>query len=205
MATRSYTNTLRADAAAEKRGNSIAAAAQLFRDGATAATFSLDAVAKASGVTRLTVYKQFGSRAGLLEAVFDDLAERGGILRLAALRGAGDPAQALDRLVEIFCAFWSGDAALARLYDAMAVDVEIAAALDARIARGREVIAHIVAQIAGAGGARAQERRDAVDLIFTLTGLPAYRTLAHSRNVDQVCALLKRSCADVAGRLRARF
>ncbi|WP_404558819.1 TetR/AcrR family transcriptional regulator [Bradyrhizobium niftali] len=43
---------------------------------------SLDAVAKAANVTRLTVYNQFGSRRGLLEAVFDDIARRGRLGRL---------------------------------------------------------------------------------------------------------------------------
>jgi AcrR family transcriptional regulator len=39
--------------------------------------FALESVAKAAGVTRLTVYNQFGSRRGPLEAVFDHFAERG--------------------------------------------------------------------------------------------------------------------------------
>src|SRR5215831_12357742 len=43
---------------------------------------SLDAVARRAGVTRLTVYNQFGSRRALLEAVFDDMAERGGLHRI---------------------------------------------------------------------------------------------------------------------------
>ena len=51
-------------AAAEKRERVIEAAARSLREDASIASFSLDAVAKAAGVTRLTVYHQFGSRRG---------------------------------------------------------------------------------------------------------------------------------------------
>jgi len=34
-------------------------------------------------VTRLTVYNQFGSRRGLLEAVFDNIARQGGLHEIA--------------------------------------------------------------------------------------------------------------------------
>ena len=68
MSRRPYVSAARAEAAAEKRERVIRAAARFLReeDGITA--FSLDAVAKAADVTRLTVYNQFGSRRGLLEA-----------------------------------------------------------------------------------------------------------------------------------------
>src|SRR5258705_10911531 len=40
------------------------------------AAFSLEAVARRAGVTRMTVYNQFGSRAGLLEELFHLMIER---------------------------------------------------------------------------------------------------------------------------------
>ena len=83
MPTRPYTSSIRTAAAAEKRERVIAAAARSLREDASIAGFSLDAVAKAAGVTRLTVYHQFGSRRGLLEAVFDDIARRGGLNEIA--------------------------------------------------------------------------------------------------------------------------
>jgi AcrR family transcriptional regulator len=55
------------------------------------AAFSLDAIAKAADVTRLTVYNQFGSRRGLLEAVFDDIARRGRLHRLNDAMAESDP------------------------------------------------------------------------------------------------------------------
>src|SRR3979490_1852158 len=131
MSTRSYVSSVRTAAAAAKRARVIEAAARSLREDASIATFSLDAVAKAAGVTRLTVYHQFGSRRGLLEPVFDDIAERGGLTEIADAMAMPDPRAALDRLVEIFCAFWSRGPAAGRLNEAMATDPEFAPGLRA--------------------------------------------------------------------------
>jgi AcrR family transcriptional regulator len=45
----------------------------------TEASFSIDAVARRADVARMTVYYQFGSKRGLLEALFDALAASGGL------------------------------------------------------------------------------------------------------------------------------
>ena len=129
MKKRAYVSSVRSAAAAEKRDRVIDAAAKLLREDASIARFSLDTVAKAAGVTRLTVYNQFGSRRGLLEAVFDDIARRGGLHEIADAMAMPDPLLALDRVVEIFCGFWARDAAIGRLHEAMATDPEFAEAL----------------------------------------------------------------------------
>src|ERR1700719_1770297 len=127
MPKRNYVSSARATATAETRSRIIAAGARLLRKDASISSFSLDNVAKAAGVTRLTVYNQFGSRRGLLEAVFDDIARRGGLEAIAGARAMADPQAALDRLVEIFCGFWQHDPAVGRLHEAMAIDPEFAA------------------------------------------------------------------------------
>ena len=78
MSKRLYVSSVREAAAAEKRDRVVEAATRLLRVNVSVASFSLDSVAKAAGVTRLTVYNQFGSRRGLLEAVFDEIARQGG-------------------------------------------------------------------------------------------------------------------------------
>src|SRR6266576_5533846 len=103
MKKRAYVSSVRSEAAAETRDRVIEAAAKLLREDASIARFSLDDVAKAAGVTRLTVYNQFGSRRGLLEAVFDDIARQGGLHEIADAMAMPDPLLALDRVVEIFC------------------------------------------------------------------------------------------------------
>src|ERR1051325_606465 len=141
MTTRSYSSPVRAAAAAEKRERVLQAAMQFLRESDSAANFSLEMVAKLAGVTRLTVYNQFGSRRGLMEAVFDEIALRGQMGRLRHVREQADPREGLDQLVQICCEFWSSDPALRHIYDAMAPDQEFAQALTARNERRRQLIA----------------------------------------------------------------
>src|SRR3954453_14414213 len=124
MTKRNYVSSVRASAAAETRQRIIAGGARLLRKDASIANFSLDVVAKAAGVTRLTVYNQFGSRRGLLEGVFDDIARQGGLFDLADVMAMTDPRAALDRVIEIFCTFWARDPAIGGLNQAIATDPE---------------------------------------------------------------------------------
>src|SRR5258705_9412753 len=109
MSTRPYVSSVRTAAAAAKRDRVIEAAARSLREDASIATFSLDAVAKAAGVTRLTVYHQFGSRRGLLEAVFDEIARQGGLARIPHAMAITDPHAALDPLGGDFFALLDSD------------------------------------------------------------------------------------------------
>src|SRR5258708_4234449 len=140
MPPRNYVSSVRDAAAAETRDRVIAAASRTLREGESIARFSLDTVAKAAGVTRLTVYNQFGSRRGLLEAVFDEIAQAGGLHQLADIMTMANPRAALDRMVETFCTFWSRDSAVGRLHDAMATDPEFAEAIRERNERRRKIL-----------------------------------------------------------------
>jgi AcrR family transcriptional regulator len=193
MPTRPYVSSVRTAAATEKRARVIEAAARSLRQNASIASFSLDAVAKAAGVTRLTVYHQFGSRQGLLEAVFDDIAQRGGLTEIADAMVMPDPRAALDRLVEIFCAFWSRDPAVGRLHEAMATDPEFAQALLERNERRRKTFNALVRRAAGKT-ASPRARQDAVDMIFALTSFAMFAMLGQDRSVEEVCALVKSAC-----------
>ena len=193
MSTRHYVSSVRTAAAAARRDRVIEAAARSLREDASIATFSLDAVAKAAGVTRLTVYHQFGSRRGLLEAVFDEIAGQGGLAQIADAMAMPDPRAALDRLVEIFCAFWSGDPAVGRLHEAMATDPEFAQALIERNERRRTAIDVLAGRIAGKA-ASARARQDAVDMIFALTSFSMFAMLSRDRSAGDVCKLIKSAC-----------
>lgn len=189
MAARPYVSTLRAEAAAEKRGRVIEAAGRYLREEEAIASFSLDAVAKAAGVTRLTVYNQFGSRRGLLEAVFDEIARRGRLVRIKQAMAESDPRKGLTMLVEIFCSFWGSDPAIARLHDAMAIDQEFGQAVRERNERRRLAIAKLVDRITG-GAAPEAARRDATDLIFALTSCAMFQMLTRTRSADAVCLII---------------
>src|SRR5881628_840172 len=170
MKKRAYVSSVRSAAAAEKRDRVIEAAANLLREDASIARFSLDSVAKAAGVTRLTVYNQFGSRRGLLKAVFDDLAEKGGLPRIAEAMAMADARQAIERLVVIFCEFWAADRAVGRLNEAIAIDAEFAEAVAARNERRRELMGVLVDRLCAGRRIGARARADAADLLFGLTG-----------------------------------
>jgi AcrR family transcriptional regulator len=194
MPKRHYVSSVRAAAAAEKRDRVIRAATRLLRENTSIATFSLDAVAKAAGVTRLTLYNQFGSRRGLLETVFDEIARQGGLSRIEEAMAMPDPRMGIDRLIEIFCHFWSWDSAIGRLQEAMSVDPELALALIERNERRRKTLEVLVTRINGRK-ASSHARRDAVDMIFALTSYAMFANLCSNRPVDEACGLIKSACS----------
>lgn len=190
MPRRAYVSSVRTAAAAEKRDRVLEAAAKALREDASIARFSLEGVAKAAGVTRLTVYNQFGSRRGLLEAVFDEIAREGGLHRIADAMTMPDPREALDQLVEIFCGFWNRDSAVGRLHDAMATDPEFAEAVLERNERRRKGLTALVGRVAGKTASR-RARQDAVDTIFALTSYAMFAMLRPGRSAEDVCRLIQ--------------
>jgi AcrR family transcriptional regulator len=205
MTKRRYVSPQRAAAAAETRRRIIEAATQILREGDIAA-FSLEAVSRAAGVTRLTVYNQFGSRRALLEAVFDEIALAGGLPQLQQAIINPNGRAGLDRLIQIFCAFWGGDPAVGRLHDATALDEEFAQALRARNERRRVGIRTLIERIERSEGSSASdtERNDAVDLIFALTSRAMYESLAAGRSSAAVAKMIRQASADIIDRLVAR-
>jgi AcrR family transcriptional regulator len=193
MATRAYSSPVRAAAAAAKREHVVQTAEKLLRAADDAAAVSMEAVAKAAGVTRLTIYKQFGSRRSLLEAVFDRRAAQGGLARMPEVMSMADPRKALDRLVEIFCAFWSSEPAVARLHGLAASDAEFAETIDARNERRRQAIKVLLGRMGDLD--RTGRRQEMVDLIFTLTSYATYHSLKMNRSDADTCRLIKSACA----------
>ncbi|MDE5445327.1 TetR family transcriptional regulator [Bradyrhizobium sp. CSA207] len=193
MPKRSYVSSVRTSAAAETRERIIAAGTRLLRKDAGIATFSLDVVAKAAGVTRLTVYNQFGSRRGLLEAVFDDIAHRGGLFELVEVMAITDPRAALDRVIETFCTFWGHDPAVGGLNQAISTDPEFGEALVERNERRRELLMGLVTRIVERRAAK-PALQDTVDLIFVLTSYPTFAALRPRRSLEDVCRLLQAAC-----------
>jgi len=105
---RAYNSPQRNAAAAQTRERIVAAAREQLASADGLRGFSLDAVARAAKVTRLTVYNQFGSRRALLEAVFDDMSARGGLHRLEVALTEAEPLDGLRQLIAVFAAFFTG-------------------------------------------------------------------------------------------------
>jgi AcrR family transcriptional regulator len=95
--------------------------------------FTLDAVATAAGVTRVTVYNQVRSKSGLLDAVLTDLTERAGMDQLLTATKAMRADDARAYIVERTCRFWHAERPVLRpLFGLSAVDRDIAANLAQR-------------------------------------------------------------------------
>ena len=190
---RPYRSAVRAEAAEETRNRIAQAAAALLRTGG-ADGFSLDSVAKAAGVTRLTVYNRFGSRRALLEAVFDDLAARGGLFRLHEAMAEEDPFSSLRQLIDIFCDFWSFDRdLLASLYAASAADRDFEASLRDRNERRRKAISGLVGRMAAAKTIRPDAAKDLADLLFVLSSFYVFSELTGSRAPDAARLLVQKA------------
>jgi AcrR family transcriptional regulator len=83
MATRKYEQRLRLEGAEETRRRILDAVYRHLQDTPTEPV-SLDAVARSAGVSRSTIYVIFSSRAGLFDALVDDLWLRSGQPELTA-------------------------------------------------------------------------------------------------------------------------
>lgn len=203
MPPRSYDSSIRRAAAADKRRRLVEAAGLLLREKTNIAAFSLEAVARMAGVTRLTVYNQFGSRRGLLEAVFDERAHQGGLERIGQAMAMADASAALDRLIGIFCDFWGSDPAIGLLHEAIALDPEFALAVTERNERRRGAIGALLRRIVPQA-VDDEARAEAVDLIFTLTGYATFHSLRRGRSKEAACTILQDACHAAVERLRGR-
>ena len=192
---RRYTLGRRQAAVDETRGRILRAARRLLL-AKRGADFSLDAVARRARVTRLTVYHQFGSRRGLLEALFDDMAAKGGLLDALpnAFRQA-DPEEALARFVATFGHFWAEGRPIVRRLQALAVlDPELGKAIAGRNEWRRQGLRVIVGRL-GRGASSDQ----AVDVLFTLTSFHTFDTLAGQRSPEAVVPVVLRLARAAVG------
>lgn len=195
---RTYHSPQRAAAAAQKRERVVAAARELLASDEGLGRFSLAAVAKRAGVTRLTVYHQFGSRRALLEAVFDDLAVSGGLQRIAAALALPDPQAGLAQVVAVFCEFFvDGRSVMVPLLAAAASDSELKDGLRERNERRRRVLRTLVERMP----VRDDAVVDLVDVLWALTGAPFLIELAAGgRSVQAVTALVQALATDAVRR-----
>jgi AcrR family transcriptional regulator len=210
MCPRPYQLGQRTAAIERTRARIVEAARELLNSEVGVAGFTVDSVAKQAGVARMTVYYQFGSKAGLLEALFDYLAARGRIDRLRLALEKPDPLDALDSLITVFGGFWASDRIVMRRIRALgAIDADVEKGVRARDARRRralEVLVDRLARKSGRPGPRV--RPEAVDLLHAITSFETFDTVAGTdRDIEQVTPLLQALAravltATTAGRAR---
>src|ERR1043166_6520694 len=131
MSPRSYKSEKRQASNEETKLRIVEAARLLLADEANPADLSMEAIARKADVSRLTIYYQFGSRPGLLEALYDHLAKRGGMYEMGKVFEESDPMKMLEKMVQRFITFWSSDrVVMRRLRSMSSLDPEVDEALD---------------------------------------------------------------------------
>jgi AcrR family transcriptional regulator len=188
MSPRPYRKRTRETATAETRGRIIAAARDLLTEPAGGLSFTIDAIAQRADVARMTVYYQFKSKRGLLEAIMDDLAERGQIRDLRKAFTNPDALTALDKFIEAFVRFWSADRIIVRRLNGLAaLDPEVEEALRERGGWRREGLAVLVQRL------DSQQDESVIDVLYMLTSFDTYDALATpKRKPKDVAAIVQR-------------
>jgi AcrR family transcriptional regulator len=159
------------------RQRSVAAARALLRDGGE---LTMEVVAKRAGITRQTLYNLFGSKAVLVEAVFDELAVSGGMEGMAAALRQSDAGARLEGMVGTMARFWGADRVTMRRIRAMAAtDEDLRAAIAARDERRRMACGRVIS------GFGMVEHGLMVDVLFALTSFEVFDMLAGEERSPQ--------------------
>ena len=87
----------------------------------------------------MTVYHQFGSKIGLLEALFDSVAISGGMEQLATAFRRPEPLDALAEYITVVSRFWDSDRLVTRrVHGLAALDPDFEQVVRARDERRRQ-------------------------------------------------------------------
>jgi AcrR family transcriptional regulator len=143
---------------------------------------TMEALAKASGVTRQTIHNLFGTRTGVLEALFDRIAADAGMMRMREVMTSSDAESMLAAFVEVFAGFWGKDRLLLkRIHGIAAVDPEFGRAVEARNQRRKMAASRVIERIdAGMRGIEGGERERKIAILVALTSFEFFDALAES-------------------------
>ena len=137
---------------------------------------TMSSLAAESGVTRQTVHNLFGTKAAVLEALFDLIALDGGMENMRDVMTQRSAETMLERFVEVFCRFWASNRLLIRrIHGIGAIDPEFGAVIEARNRRRFTAATRLVSRI----GVRKQEEQRAATLA-ALTSFEFFDALMES-------------------------
>ncbi|MDB4949864.1 MAG: TetR/AcrR family transcriptional regulator [Gemmatimonadetes bacterium] len=201
MSPRPYSLGRRQAAAAETRAKVLEAARTLLSADEGVAGFSVDAVARAAGVARMTVYYQFGSRQGLMEAMMEAVRERGRGERLAEALERADGLEALDAFIPAVADFWERDRRVVRrLRGLAAMDPDMEGVVRPRDERRRQAFAALLGRLAPKLRPAPDEMQAAADMLYAIVSFETFETLAGpERTFPQVAPLVRRMAHRAVG------
>jgi AcrR family transcriptional regulator len=193
----------RRQAAADETRERIMAAARTLLLAEDFSAFTMEAVARAADVSRLTVYYQFDSKAGLLEALYDYIARRGEMQHLAnVFRKGGDPIRMLHDFILVFARFWSSDREVIRRLHAIGeLDAEIGNGLRARNQRRRKGLLVIVeGYCVEYLPLTPLQLPVAIDTLHMLTSFETFDALAgNGRSLEEVVEIIRKLAYNAIG------
>ncbi|HVC40139.1 MAG TPA: TetR/AcrR family transcriptional regulator [Candidatus Dormibacteraeota bacterium] len=162
----------------QSRRRIVDAALAQLADSSSYTTFTVESVARRAEVARATIYYQFESKTGLLEALCDALAEAGQLSELGVAFANPEPLGALRAFVAGFGRFWAVDRlAMRRLRALGALDPEVGVVIGARDARRRAGLEVLVGRLEGTERAPAM-REKVIQLLYALTSFETFDSLA---------------------------
>ena len=195
MSPRPYRRGQRQVATDQTRARILAAARELLLASDGFSSFSIEAVARQADVARMTVYYQFGSKVGLLEALSDALANQGGMEELANAFRRPEPLDALNEYIAVFGHFWESDRLVTRRLRALAaLDADFEQVVRARDERRREGLRVLVQRIAQERGRPADEAIDeTVNMLSMIVSFESFDLLAGpTRDIQEVVPQVQR-------------
>ena len=161
------------------RSQVVSAAHRILSEPAASPAFSLELAAARAGVARALVHTQFGSPAGLLSALLDELTTRSA-LELPRAFAHDDPRATLDAYVAIVGAFWDTERVVMRRLQALAAfEPDLAGALARCDEHRRDGLRRLIQRLAQYGARPA--RRDLLgtaDLLLALSAFATFDTVA---------------------------
>jgi AcrR family transcriptional regulator len=195
MSPRPYRLGQRQATTEQTRARILTAARDLLVESHGFSGFSIDAVARKADVARMTVYHQFGSKIGLLEAMSDSLAAHGGMEQLAATFRRPEPLEALDEYITVFSRFWNADRLVMRRLRALAaLDPDFEQVVRARDEWRRQGLHVIVGRLVAQYGRPTPEAFDeTVNVLYTLLSFESFDTLAGPTcSIEEVAPVVRR-------------
>lgn len=193
MTPRRYDLGKRAASADQNRRRILDATEQLAGEGGLAA-LTLDRVAEEAGVTRATVYRHFGSRGGLFEALSWDRVSRAQLDRLDTARQQPDVDRALRDFLRENCRFFARiGPALQTLLELARHDADVARVIDTGYyGRRIESLDALAARLRREGRLQpAWSQARVVDALVVLTSLESFQALARRGHTpDRIAGVL---------------
>jgi AcrR family transcriptional regulator len=180
--TRSYAPPRRRTSSSDRV---LAAAEALIREDAYSST-TMEELAAAAGVSRATVFNRFGSKLGVLQALFTRCMQSPEMTALQGALDIEDPLAALDAVIDAACVTWEAHGFIHEQLQAIVVlEPDLSALVDQQRNEQRDDLQRLTRRLARAGLLRPGlgEAR-AISALHMLTSLESFLMLRREHGLS---------------------